>query len=200
MPPLASNGKPGYIRGPAGSGIEVYLDVITKIDRSHRRERTTNSLERGRPLTVHRIRTPEQLVLDVFASDIEAAPGATISGRWEQDHARKTLERLLAAQAYDGGELTVWNGDAFERNAVGQSRVWVLDEISHSLEGASTKQLRATLTFGEQPRFSDSFTTALQDTDPSLADVTGGVADRGRQSNEAVDAETGASIIAGAWP
>lgn len=180
---LASSGPQAKIKGLPGSEIDVPIDLITSIARRHARARTSNSLERGRPITTHRIREAEQVVLQIICSDVEPTAGAQLVGLWEQDHAKKTLDRMLAAQAYEGGELTIWTGTEFIRPAGGGGvRSWVLDDIDHTIEGAEYGVLRATLTFGEQTRYSTAFTSALPDVAPDFEDVVGGGADRGRQS------------------
>lgn len=193
---LASNGKACYILGEGG--INVHVDVITRITRGSQYNRTETALERGAALTVHRQRVPQQVTLEVVASDVEPVVGALITGRWELDHASKTLDRLLEAQASDT-ELKVWTGEEFLRTQAG-SQVWVLDNIEHSLEGAETQVLKATLTFGESPRFATQFTNALDNVDSDLADVLGSPAERGRQSTTETSASTADAVSAGAWP
>lgn len=194
---LGSAGKPGRITGPPG--VSIHLDVIRRVSRSSRYERTETAVEKGAPLTVHRRRVPEPLVVEIVVTDTQPFAGASLIGRWEPDHARKTLERLREAQASDE-ELRVWDGENYYRTPAG-TKVWVLDEISGpELEGAERGVLRATLTFGESPRFATQFTPAFPDTSEALADVTGDEAERGRQSTTDVDASDVDAVEAEVWP
>lgn len=181
---LGSNGKAGRILGPPGSGIDVHIDVIENVKRSHEWRRTETALERGAALTVHRQRVPETMQMSIAVSNMPPDALALITGRWERDHAAKTYARLLAAQEYDQ-ELRVWLGESFARTPAG-IQVWVLDNIDGPEEdGAMTVAagvLRATLTFGESPRFATVFAANLPDVTDSLADVVGDNVERGRQS------------------
>lgn len=202
MPPpskLGAGGPFGRILSSGGPEIDVYLDIITNIKRGSDWRRTTASLERGESLMVHRMREPETLTLDVVASDVEPFAGAFLAGRWEQDHAEKTYERLLEAQAFDR-ELRVWTGRKYERTPAGIG-VWVLDRIDGpGLMPGDSGVLRVTLTFGESPRFVTAFTSATANVGEELEDVAGDPAERGRQSTTTVDGESAASIAQGSWP
>lgn len=198
LPKYASTGKPGRIRSRDGS-IDIQIDVITNVRRSHEWRRTTTALERGESLTVHRQRVPETMTMDIVVTDTEAIAGAQVINRWERSRARRVRERLNEAQASDS-ELRVWIGDRYERTPAG-STVWVLDTFERTLEYPQDEgTLMATLTFGESPRFATQFTSAVDSVADELADVLGDEADRGRQSTSAVDAETAGDVAAEAWP
>ena len=76
------------------------------------------------------------------------------------------------------------------------AEVWVLDNIDGPQDrGAEYGVLRATLTFGENPRFATQFTSAvLADADESLEDIIGGNVERGRQSTTSTD------VVIEVWP
>jgi hypothetical protein len=200
MPIFGSNGRPGRITSPVGVGVpvDVHLDAITGVSRGGEYSRTTTGLERGAALTVHRQRVPEEARLDIVASDVEPFAGAILLGLWEPDHAKKTLARIVAAQAADT-ELRIWDGEGFLRTPAG-SKVWVLDAYSYTLEGAEVGVLRASLTFGESPRFATQFTSALDNVSADLADITADSAERGRQSTAAAGADQAAEIGASVYP
>lgn len=196
---LGSIGAPGRILSAQGAAIDVHIDNVLSIKRGSRWERTEDAVESGQTLTTHRIRVPETLVMEIEVSDVEPHFGALLIQRWEQDHSAKTLERLQKAQAFDG-ELRVWSGKQYERTPAGIG-VWVLDEIDGPLlTGPDVGVLRATLTFGESPRFTTAFTTAIPTVGDELADVLGSPAERGRQSTTAVGADGAAEIGAGVFP
>lgn len=182
-----------------GPEIDVYIDSITAIRRSSAYQRTEESLERGETLMTHRIRKPETMSITIRVTDVEPFFGALLFGRWELDHAEKTLDRLREAQAFDR-ELRVWTGKKYERTPAGTG-VWVLDEIDGpELSGTESRVLNATLIFGESPRFATAFTSAEAIIAAELADVAAEAAERGRQSTGAVGADATADIAAGAWP
>ncbi len=78
--------------------------------------------------------------------------------------------------------------------------VWVIDDISDTLTAPETGVYRATIEIGEARRAATAFTSALPDVDPSLTDVTGEPADRGRQSTTALSGDQAASVAGGSWP
>jgi len=129
---------------------------------------------------------------------VSPVPGALLANRWELDHAAKTLERLIAAQASET-ELRIWTGRKFLRTPAG-ARVWVLDSFTHALEGTDDKVLRASLKFGESPRFTTFFTSAIETVDNSLVDVVAGAVDRGRQSTTTVSDSAATDILENTWP
>jgi hypothetical protein len=196
----ASNGPPCRILSANGAGIDVHVDQILSIKRSSKWERTEDALETGESLTTHRIRVPETLTLEIQCTNVEPFAGALlIFQRWERDHAAKTAERLLEAQAWDG-ELRVWSGKQYERTPAGTG-VWILDEIDGPhLSGTESGVLHATLMFGESPRFTTAFTTATPEVGDELADVIGSPAERGRQSTTTVGADSAATIGASVFP
>ena len=196
---LGSNGPPCRILSAGRAGIDVHIEQILSIKRGSKWERAEDSVETGQSLTTHRIRVPETLTLEIQCSDVEPYFGAGLTPLWERDHAALTAARLLEAQAYDG-ELRVWTGKQYERTPAGVG-VWILDDIDGPhLTGNESGVLHATLMFGESPRFTTAFTTALPDVGDELVDVIGSPAERGRQSTTTVGADSAASIGAGVFP
>lgn len=196
--PLASAGSPGRIIGqPEGAPpIDIQFDVIESIERSSSFERTTTALETGESLTKHRIRNAEGMTWRVLASDVEPIVGSRLIGLWEANHAIKTRDRVLAAQAADC-EFQCFDGQEFMRTPAGGT-VWVIDNVDYSMEAGEKGVFRATIKFGESPRFTTQFTAGVAAVAPELADVTGSPAERGRQS--ATAAGDGGDIAGSAWP
>ncbi len=175
--PFPTQPKAGRIYG--APGVNIYIDCITAVRRDHEWARTEEPLETGESLTAHRRRVPEHPQIDILISDVEPHVGAQLLG-WEQDHAKKTRDRIMAAQAADS-ELYFWLGTEFLRTPAG-SKVWVIDNVSELIEGPESGTFMSTISLGEQPRFSTVFTSALPNVSDELADVTGSPAERGRQS------------------
>ena len=195
---LASNGLAGHIQGLGPPPVYVHIDVIMKVSRGSEYRRTETALEQGAALTVHRQRVPETVKIDIVISDAEPVPGVFFTPLWEIDHANKTLARLIETQA-SATELKIWDGRKNLRTPAGTA-VWVLDSFDHIIEGTETRVLRASLRFGEAPRFSTLFTPALPDTDSAISDAVGGTAERGRQSTSASSPATSAAVVMGAFP
>lgn len=198
MRPLASSpsGKAGRIMGPPG--LSVHLDSILKVNRGPEWRRTETAVELGAPLTVHRMRVPEVVTMNIAISNVEPRAGALLLGLWELGHVEKTKLKLEQAQAAPT-ELMVWTGTSFLRTPAG-IQVWVLDKVDYDDEPGFDGSLRATLTFGENPRFATMFTPALPAADPGLTDVVGGTAERGLQSTTTAGADAASEVAAGAWP
>lgn len=136
--------------------------------------------------------------MEILISDKEPFFGALASGQWELDHAKKTEQRLLDAQAADS-ELRIWDGDGYYRTPAGK-QVWVLDKIDGpKLAGTEEGVFNATLTFGEQPRYATQFTTAIDNVDESLSDVVGNGVERGRQSTTEAGDTVSASLAEGVY-
>jgi hypothetical protein len=190
--PFPTQPKAGRIYG--APGVNIHLDCILSVKRDSKYKRTREPIERGASLTSHRKREPvEGVSIEILISDLEPTFGSTLLG-WETDHAKKTRDRIIAAQAAPE-ELYIWLGTEFLRTPAG-SKVWVIDNISEMLDGPQAGTFKATLTVGENPRFSTVFTSALPDVDPALEDVTGSAADRGRQSTTTATADQSSAAAA----
>ncbi len=143
-------------------------------------ERTTASLELGAALTVHRQRVPRGLTMDIIVSDVESEVGDLLLGFHERDRARKAEAMLDRLQASPDG-LRIFHRGRFVRTPAGE-RVWVLDNWTRMDVAPEVGVLRASLSFGEQPRFGTFFESALDGVvEEFSAEVDPGV-DRGRQS------------------
>jgi len=186
--PLGSLGSPGRIG-------DVQIDVITSISSPVRFDRTTTRLESGAPITRHRQRLAQQIVMEVLITDANPYALALPPLIWELFHSIRTRERLLRLQD-TGEELDVFDGREFRRTPAGRT-VWVIDEIDDTLEPGKDGTWAATITLGESERAETLFTSALPNVDPSLADAVGGVSEGGRQSATTADAGTTAAVVGG---
>ena len=188
---FASTGVPGRIG-------DVHIDVIEEIRAPRRYDRTTVSLENGKPATAHRQRVPFQIVVRIVISDVEPVFAALAAGLWERDHANKT-RRKLEAIAEDGAEVTFFDGEELWLTPTG-SRRWTIDDIDSGKDASESnapglpKVWRASITLGEVARFGTSFTSVDAGIDPSIQDASDGVVDKGQQSTEAVPADIAAQI------
>ncbi len=84
---FASSGSPPRIG-------DVHVDTIITLSRARGFRRTTNTLESGVPLTIHRKRKAEGMTISIVASDKEPITAAVLTPLWEFSHAKKVEDRL----------------------------------------------------------------------------------------------------------
>jgi hypothetical protein len=189
---FASNGSSGFVQPANDPEGRVHLDTIQVARLPRTYSQTTVNLESGAPISQHRERPAWPLALEVTISDVEPVVGATLVGLWEQDHARRTQERLEALQDA-GTSLQVFDGERFRRTPAGRD-VWILASIEDVGEVDDLGVYRARLGFQELPRFSTPFTSAASDVDPEFQDSVDGLVDKGQQSTETVPADVASTV------